>query len=63
MPQGEVQAGYTHCCNGHEFTIENTRRTVGPDGFARRVCRRCRRIQSKNAYDAMMAAARLRGAW
>jgi hypothetical protein len=63
MPQGGLQASYTHCLNGHEFTPENTHRTVGRDGHVRRACRRCRRIRQKNAYDAMMAAARLRGAW
>lgn len=63
MAQGDPQASYTHCLNGHEFDHENTYRHRGRDGHVRRECRRCRRIRQRNAYQATMAAARLRGAW
>jgi hypothetical protein len=63
MPQGDPQRGYTHCRNGHEFTTINTYRYTGLDGYERRGCRTCKRITSQNAYQAMMAAARLRGRW
>jgi hypothetical protein len=33
----------THCDSGHEFTSENTRITVKPNGRTRRSCRQCAR--------------------
>lgn len=36
------EARKTHCDNGHEFTLENTRVDLHPDGsFKERVCRAC----------------------
>jgi hypothetical protein len=63
MPKGDPQRGYTHCVNGHEFTEENTRISTNAAGYTQRNCRACKRIAGKNAYDAVSAAARLRGSW
>lgn len=41
----------THCKNGHEFTLANTRWSLKGDGTRRRVCRTC-----NNAYHRKLTA-------
>lgn len=52
-----INARKTHCKNGHEFTDENTRRYVGPNGAPRRACRACHRERGRRRYAARKAAA------
>lgn len=40
-----VHARQTHCIHGHEFTEENTYRSVRADGIARRECLTCKRLR------------------
>ena len=48
----------THCDNGHEFTPENTKIRLNPDGsFNRRICRECAREKSRLAEKRRLATA------
>lgn len=38
----------THCAQGHEYTLENTRHYVTPQGHNMRVCRTCQKVWSEN---------------
>jgi hypothetical protein len=51
------------CKDGHAFTVENTHIYLAPDGFTRRRCRECMRVDSRRRYAATNAAARARGTW
>lgn len=48
----------THCDNGHEFTPENTRIELYPDGsFKRRACRKCANDSAKRSVERRAATA------
>lgn len=40
----------THCLHGHEYTEENTRIRVGPNGTQTRICRACVRIWNRASW-------------
>jgi len=43
-------ASVTHCPNGHEYTEDNTYRSVGKDGAPRRHCKACVKTRRKASY-------------
>ena len=40
----------THCANGHEYTPDNTYRTLHERGRTTRTCRTCGRLRARNKY-------------
>lgn len=48
----------THCPEGHEYTLENTRICTRRDGRTYRACRECLNARARKAYHAENARAR-----
>ena len=49
--RGNQNSGKTHCKNGHEFSIENTRLVLQSNGRPTRICQECSRDKAR-AWEA-----------
>src|ERR1051326_2818778 len=47
-----ARAQITHCRHGHEYTAQNTGRSVAPDGTVKRWCRKCKNAGTLARYHA-----------